>query len=65
LRVCTECAGAPPHACLALPWCACEFCEHPADPRRDMVLDVVRTHLEARAAERKRTKRERTKREAS
>jgi hypothetical protein len=30
-----------------------------------MVLDVVRTHLEARAAEGKRTKRERTKREAS
>jgi hypothetical protein len=39
-------------------WCACEFCEHPPDPRRDMVLDAVRKHLEARAAERERTKQE-------
>jgi hypothetical protein len=57
LRVCTECAGALPHACLAPLWCACEFCEHPADPRRDTVLDVVRKHLAARAIKRERNKR--------
>jgi hypothetical protein len=58
LRVCTQCAGGLPHACQAPSWCACVYCEHPANPLRDMVLDVVRKHLQSRTAERKRAKRE-------
>jgi len=57
LRVCTPCAESPPHECEAPSWCACGYCEHPADPRRDVVLDVVREHLQTRAARQKRTKR--------
>jgi len=57
LRVCTPCAGSLPHVCEAPAWCACGYCEHPADPRRDMVLDVVREHLQTRAASQKRAKR--------
>ena len=57
LRVCTQCAGSALHTCQAPSWCACGDCPHPADPRRDMVLDVVRKHLQIRAANQKRAKR--------